>query len=107
MAYRVISAQSGGVVNASGTNQPPDGTGLTNDASRRTFLKGVGLAGAAGIAGAAGLTSPFLAATSARAASTGGIYLGAQSPGPWADGNHGGNAPVNGTWKDLINAGSA
>jgi hypothetical protein len=76
VVYRVISAQSGGVVNASGTNQPPDGTYSTNDVSRRTFLKGVGLAGAAG------LTSLFLATPSALA--SGGIILGVQAPGPWA-----------------------
>jgi hypothetical protein len=91
MAYRVISAQSGGVVNASGTNRPPDAPGLTNDASRRTFLKGVGLVGAAGLAGAAGLTSPFLATTSARAASVG-IILGAQA-GPTSPWNGDGATP--------------
>jgi hypothetical protein len=81
-----ISAQPGGVVNASGTNQPADGTYLTNDASRRTFLKGVGLAGAAGLA--AGLTSSLLATPSARA--SGGIILGVQAPGPWdGDGTRG------------------
>ena len=62
-------------MNGSGTNQPLDETYLTNDASRRTFLKGVGLAGAAG------LTSPFLATTSALA--SGGIILGCQAPSAW------------------------
>ena len=57
-------------MNASGTNQPADGTYLTNDASRRTFLKGVGLAGAAGLA--AGLTSSLLATPSARAS---GVFI--------------------------------
>ena len=89
-------------MNASGTNQPPDGTYSTNDASRRTFLKGVGLAGAAGIAGAAGLTSPFLATTSARA--SGGIILGAQAPGAWGgDGTRGWKATVK---AKSINSGS-
>jgi hypothetical protein len=53
----------------SGIDQPPQGTVSSNYASRRTLLKGVGLAGAAG------LVSPLLASTSARAATTG-IILG-------------------------------
>lgn len=54
------------------TDQPPEGTVSSNNASRRTFLKGVG------IAGAAGLAAPLLARTSARAATTG-IVLGANA----------------------------
>jgi hypothetical protein len=53
----------------SGTGQPPGGTVSPGHASRRTFLKGAGLAGAAGLAG------PLLASTSARASITG-IILG-------------------------------
>jgi len=53
----------------SGIDQPPKGTVSSNNALRRTFLKGVGLVGAAGLAG------PLLASTSARASTTG-IILG-------------------------------
>jgi hypothetical protein len=56
--------------------QPPEGTASSNNASRRTFLKGVGLATAAGVA------APLLAATSARAATVP-VILGADAPGPW------------------------
>jgi TAT (twin-arginine translocation) pathway signal sequence len=68
-------------VNASGMAQPPEGAASLDNASRRTFLKGAGLAGAAGLVGAAGL-SPFLATTSARAAASG-IILGCQAPKAW------------------------
>lgn len=57
------------------TDQPPAGTASTGSTSRRTFLKGVG------IAGAAGLAAPLLASTSAHAAISG-IVLGA-NPGAW------------------------
>src|SRR5581483_2157557 len=57
------------------TSQSPEGTASSPSASRRTFLKGVGLAGAAGLA------APLLAGTSARAA-TEGIVLGA-NVGAW------------------------
>lgn len=90
-------------MNASGTNQPPDGTYSTNDASRRTFLKGVGLAGAAGLVGAAGLTSPFLAAPSALA--SGNLVLGIAAPGPWEDTNYAGYVsplPPHLTWPGLL-----
>jgi hypothetical protein len=59
---------------ASTAGQPPEGTS-SGSPSRRTFLKGVG------IASAAGLATPLLARTSARAA-TEGIVLGV-SAGPW------------------------
>lgn len=62
-------------MNAAGM-EPSEGTVSSNDASRRTFLKGVGLAGVAGLAGAAGLTGPFLAGTRA-GASIAGLILGA------------------------------
>jgi hypothetical protein len=57
--------------------KPPEGTVSLGDASRRTFLKGAGLVGAAGLA------APLLASTSARA-STLGIVLGANAPGAWS-----------------------
>jgi hypothetical protein len=53
----------------SGMDEPPAGIVSSYNASRRTFLKGAGLAGAAGLAG------PLLATTSARA-SVSGIILG-------------------------------
>ncbi len=86
---------------APGMDQAPEGPVSSNNASRRTFLKGAGLAGAAGFAGAAGLTSPFFATTSARASTR--LVLGVQAPGPWQDTNHGGYVPV-GTndWHDLL-----
>jgi hypothetical protein len=59
----------------SGIDQPSRGTGSPNHASRRTFLKGAGLAGAASLAGAGGIARPLLASTGARAATTG-IILG-------------------------------
>lgn len=65
----------------SAKDQPLGGTVSSNSASRRTFLKGAGLAGAAGLASAAGLTAPFLATTSARAST--GIILGCQAPSAW------------------------
>lgn len=52
-----------------GIDQPSQGTVSSKHASRRTFLKGAGLAGAAGLAG------PLLASTSARA-STGTLIYG-------------------------------
>jgi hypothetical protein len=61
---------------ASGMGQSPEGTVPSNNASRRTFLKGVGLAGAAGLAG------PLLASTSARASAEG-IILGSNAPGTY------------------------
>lgn len=57
------------------TGQPAEGT-ASGGPSRRTFLKGVGLAGAAGLA------APLLATTTARAA-TEGIVLGANA-GCWS-----------------------
>jgi hypothetical protein len=65
------------VSDAARTNQPPEATVSSGRASRRTFLKGVGLAGAAGLA------APLLASTSARAAISG-IVLGANAPGAWS-----------------------
>jgi hypothetical protein len=62
---------------ASSTGQLPEGTVSPDSASRRTFLKGVGLAGAAGLA------APFLAGTGARASGLG-IILGANAPGAWS-----------------------
>ena len=76
-------------MNTSEMDHPGSGSVSASNASRRTFLRGVGLAGAAGIAGAAGLTSPFLTTTSARA--SGGIILGCQAPGAWEGDN--GEAP--------------
>lgn len=60
----------------SGMDQPPQGTVASNNASRRTFLKGVGLAGAAGLA------APLLASTGARAAAEG-LILGVNAPAPF------------------------
>jgi hypothetical protein len=56
--------------------QPSDGTVPGNSTSRRTFLKGVVLAGAAGLA------APLLTSTSARAATVP-VILGVNAPGPW------------------------
>jgi hypothetical protein len=57
-------------MNASfGAGQPAPGAVSPGDSSRRTFLKGAGLAGAVGLA------APLLASTSARAATTG-VILG-------------------------------
>jgi hypothetical protein len=61
---------------ASRTDQSPEGQVSSGGASRRTFLKGVGLAGAAGLA------APLLARNTARA-STVGIILGGNAPGTW------------------------
>src|SRR5262249_17384732 len=78
------------------SKQPSAGAGLTNDVSRRTFLRGAGLASAAGLVGAAGRTSPFLASTSARAARVPPIILGVNAPNPWT-------GPAAGyRWPDLI-----
>lgn len=60
----------------SGMDQPSDGTVSSNNASRRTFLKGAALAGAAGLA------APLLASTSARAGG-GPLILGINAPEPW------------------------
>lgn len=60
----------------SGMGQSPAGTVPSDNASRRTFLKGVGLAGAAGIVG------PLLASSSARASGEG-IILGSNAPGTY------------------------
>jgi hypothetical protein len=76
---------SRGVVDAvSGTDQSPEGTVSSNTTSRRTFLKGVGLATAAGVA------APLLASTSARGGG-GPLVLGINAPGPWE------RPPPNGT----------
>jgi hypothetical protein len=61
---------------------------VPNNASRRTFMKGVGLAGAAGLA------APLLASASARAAADG-LVLGINAPGPWT-------TPADETWQDVI-----
>jgi hypothetical protein len=61
-------------------DQSPEGTVSSNNASRRTFLKGVGLATAAGLA------APILASTSADAATVP-VILGINAPGPWQDFN--------------------
>jgi len=58
-----------------GMGQPLPGTGSSYNASRRKFLKGVGLAAAAGLA------APLLTSTSAHAAVEG-IVLGVNA-GPW------------------------
>lgn len=60
----------------SGMDQSPKGTVSSSNASRRTFLKGVGLAGAAGLAG------PLLVSPSARASGLG-IILGSNAPGTY------------------------
>ena len=56
--------------------QLPEGAVSENSTSRRTFLKGVA------VAGAAGLAAPLLTNTSARAATVP-VILGANAPGPW------------------------
>jgi hypothetical protein len=61
---------------ASGMGQSPVGTVPSNNAGRRTFLKGVGLVGAAGLVG------PLLASSSARASGEG-IILGSNAPGTY------------------------
>ena len=76
---------------ASRTDQPPEGTVSSDSASRRTFLNGVGLVGAAGLA------APLLARTSARAVAEG-IVLGASAPGAWSP-----PSPTAG-WTTLVNA---
>ena len=58
------------------TGQLPEGAVSENSTSRRTFLKGVA------VAGAAGLAAPLLTNTSARAATVP-VILGANAPGPW------------------------
>ncbi len=75
---------------ASGIDQPPEGAVSSNNTSRRTFLKGAALAGAAGLA------APLLASTSARASTS--LILGIQAPEPWegSASNPTLNAP--GTW---------
>jgi hypothetical protein len=78
-------------VNASGMDQPPEGTVATNNASRRAFLKGVGLAAAAG------LTAPFLATSSAHAGG-GPLVLGINAPEPWEGSPPAGELPASGTW---------
>lgn len=83
-----------------GMHQPPEGTGSTNNASRRTFLKGVGLAGAAGLA------APFLSSTSARACSpsipgctlNNVLTLGVNAPNPWESPP----TTLGQTWPDLV-----
>lgn len=62
---------------AARTNQPREATVSSGRASRRTFLKGAGLAGAAALA------APLLTSTSAHAAVSG-IVLGANAPGAWS-----------------------
>jgi hypothetical protein len=66
-------------VNVSEMDHARVGSVSASNASRRTSLRGVGLAGITGITGAAGLTSPFLATTNARASA--GVILGCQAPG--------------------------
>lgn len=75
----------------SGMDQSLEVTHSSNNTSRRTFLKGVGLASAAG------LVAPLLSSTSARAGG-GPLVLGIQAPGPWP----GGYAPAGKTWLDLV-----
>jgi hypothetical protein len=73
----------------------------SNGTSRRTFLKGAGLAGAAGLAGSAGL-GPFLATASAETSTR--LVLGVNAPGPWEHpGKGGGYVPAHHkTWHDLL-----
>ena len=84
---------------ASRADQPSDGTVPSYSASRRTFLKGVGLAGAAGLA------VPLLARTSAGAA-TAPIVLGCLAPGPWETTDYGGyldpTTQATLTWPKLV-----
>lgn len=58
-----------------GMDQPPEGENSPTSTSRRTFLKGAALAGAAGLA------APLLVRTSARASTS--FTLGIQAPEPW------------------------
>jgi hypothetical protein len=60
----------------SGIDQSSQRTVWSMRTDRRTFLKGIGLVGAAGLA------APLLASTRARAAG-GGLILGINAPGPW------------------------
>ena len=89
-----------GFVNASGIGRPAERAASLNSTSRRTFLKGAGLVGAAGLASAAGL-NPLLTTTSADASTR--LVLGVEAPGPWETTKYQGYVPVGtNTWHDLL-----